>query len=206
MQNSAPTRSIRSRIVLLTAFAVVSALLIGAAHASANAVLQDCNDNYQIDGNYSKQQLLDALSEIKSDAAEYSTCPDAIQAALAKKVTKNGNKSGSSAKGGQSLKTASSEDLTTEAQREKIREQVEEEATAATGKGSGSNPLDVIADPAIKTAAGNTLASDDAPGIPWLLIIASLGLLLFLGVELAGRLGKMPRVTKHLPKIGRGDR
>ena len=31
-------------------------------------------------------------------------------------------------------------------------------------------------------------------------------MLLFLGVELAGRFGKMPHVTKHLPRIGRGDR
>lgn len=209
MQNSAPTRAIRLRIALLAAFAALSVLLAGAAQAGANAVLQDCNDNYQIDGNYTKQQLLDALKELKTDAAEYSTCPDAIQAALAKRVTKNGGKGGSgssSSKGGQSLKTASAEELTTKAQREKIRDQVEDETSSDASKGGSDDALDSIANPAIKTAAGKTLASDDAPGVPWVLILASLGLLLFVGVEIAGRLGKMPAVTRHLPKIGRGDR
>jgi hypothetical protein len=205
MQNSAPTRASLVRLALITAFAVLATMLVGATQARANAVLQDCNDNYQIDGNYSKQQLLDALAEVKTDVAEYSVCQDAINSALTQKITKNGSKSGGkSGKSGQSLKTASSEDLTTEAQREKIREQVEDETDAAKSR-NGDSPIDAVTDPAIQTAAGNTLTSSDAPGVPWALILASLGLLLFVGVELAGRLGKMPRVTKHLPKIGRGD-
>ena len=123
-----------------------------------------------------------------------------IRQALLKKVTKNPSPSlkGGKAKG----KTASVNALTTPKQRAKIRSQVEDLATV-----SPSDPIVSAANPAIQQAAGNTLASSKSPSVPIALLIAVIGLLALFAIDLAGRLGKMPRVSTLLSeKFGRrGD-
>jgi hypothetical protein len=179
------------------------AMFASVASASTDAILKDCNDDGALSGNYSKSDLQGALANIPADLKQYSSCESIINAALLKKITKPSGGGGSGGKGGSSsAKTASVDELTTPAQRRKIRKSVEQ----ATSLSPGAPIAAAEGVGGIKKASGQTLASDSAPGVPTALIVAVLGLLLMFGVDLAGRLGKIPRVTKFLPKTGRrGD-
>jgi hypothetical protein len=94
--------------------------------------------------------------------------------------------------------SASAAAATTPAERKKILAKVEKDS-----KLSDDGSLAGADGGTISKAGGQTLASSSAPGVPTALIIAVVGLMLLFGADLAGRLGKMPRVTKILPKTGR---
>lgn len=185
---------------ILAALTVAVVLILGSAGgawASTDSILSDCNDDGVLSGNYSAGDLKNALGNIPSDLQQYSNCESVIRQALLKKVTKNPSPSlkGGKAKG----KSASVNALTTPKQRAKIRAQVEDLATS-----SPSDPLVSAANPAIQQAAGNTLTSTKSPSVPIALVIAAMGLLLLFAIDLAGRLGKIPRVRSLLPqKLGR---
>jgi hypothetical protein len=171
------------------------------ASASSSAIYQACAAESGL-SNFSKAELTAALSNVPADADEYYACSAQINAALVDKATKDlpgGGKKGVDGVKGK-LARASANDLTTPAERKKLAEQVEEST-----KLDASKPLSENSDPAISEAAGQTLASTAAPGTPTALIIGVLGLLLLLGADLAGRLGKIPRVTKFLPWSGPRD-
>ncbi len=178
---------------------VAFSALASPAGASVDSILRDCNDDGALSGKYSPSQLKDALDNIPSDLKQYSNCESVIRQALLKKVTKNTSPKlkGGNAKG----KSASINALTTPKQRRDIREQVDDDSTLEPGES-----IVAAGGPAIKTAPGNTLKSSKSPDVPLALLIAGLGLLLLFGIDLAGRLGKMPRVQNLLPKTGRrGD-
>lgn len=172
------------------------------ANASSSAIYEACKTGSSLSG-FSESDLQGALSGVPADLDEYSGCSGQINKALIDKKTKNipgggkGGIKGTRAK----LRAASANDLTTPAERKKIRAQVAKE----TQLDKVTKPLSEDSDPAISTAAGNTLASSAAPGTPTALIIGVIGLLLLLGADLAGRLGKMPRVKKILPWSGQRD-
>lgn len=175
---------------------------IGAAtsSASSSAIYQACKNGSSMSG-FSKGDLQGALDGVPADLDEYFGCSGQIQKAIIDKATKNipGGKSG--VKGTKAkLKAASVNDLTTPAERKKLAKQVENDT-----KLDSSKPLTSSSDPAISEAAGQTLASSTAPGTPTALIIGVIGLLLLLAADLAGRLGKIPRVTKFLPWSGPRD-
>lgn len=171
------------------------------ASASSSAIYQACKNGSSMSG-FSKGDLQGALNGVPADLDEYFGCSGQIQKAIIDKTTKNipgGGKSG--VKGTKAkLKAASVNDLTTPAERKKLAKQVEESTKLDTSK-----PLTSSSDPAISEAAGQTLASSTAPGTPTALIIGVIGLLLLLAADLAGRLGKIPRVTKFLPWSGPRD-
>lgn len=189
-----------SGIRALAILTAVLALTLGTATgawASTDEILSDCNDDGALSGNYSASELKEALNNIPSDLQQYSSCESVIRQALLKKVTKNTSPSlkGGSAKG----RNASVNALTTPKQRAKIRKEVEKLATLAP-----SDSIVAAGNPAIQRAAGNTLSSSESPSIPVALLIAVFGLLLLFLIDLAGRLGKIPRVHNLLPgKIGR---
>lgn len=189
---------IRFSVVFATLAIAFSAFASSAA-ASVDSILRDCNDDGALNGKYSPSQLKKALDNIPSDLKQYSNCESVIRQALLKKVTKN---TSPSLKGGKTKgKAASINALTTPKQRRDIREKVEDDSTLDPGES-----IVAAGNPAIKTAAGNTLDSSRSPGVPLALLIAGFGLLLLFGIDLAGRFGKMPRVQSFLPKIGRrGD-
>lgn len=182
--------------------AVVMALGAVSAGASSSAIYEACKTGSSLNG-FSESDLRGALAGVPADLDEYSGCSGQINKALADKALKNvpGGSGGSVKKTKAKLKAASANDLTTPAERKKIRAQV----AKATDVGKVTKPLSENSDPAISTAAGNTLASSTAPGTPTALIIGVIGLLLLLAADLAGRLGKMPRVHKLLPWSGRRD-
>jgi hypothetical protein len=180
---------------------VLMALGAAGASASASAIYQACKEGTSLSG-FSKADLQGALAGVPADLDEYSSCSGQINKALIDKATKSIPGVGKGIKGTKAkLKVASANDLTTPAERRKIRAQV----AKATQVNENSKPLSEGSDPAISTAAGNTLASSTAPGTPTALIIGVIGLLLLLGADLAGRLGKMPRVKKYLPWSGPRD-
>src|SRR5258708_4808056 len=53
------------------------------ARADANAVIQDCAKDGQLDGNYSNSDLKKARAQLPSDLDEYTDCRDAITARIA---------------------------------------------------------------------------------------------------------------------------
>ncbi|MBJ7459560.1 MAG: hypothetical protein JHD02_10265 [Thermoleophilaceae bacterium] len=173
----------------------------GSASAATSDIYNACGQGGSLSG-YSKAELESALGGVPADLDEYYGCTAQINAALVNLATKDipgGGKTG--VKGTkQKLKTASVNDLTTPAERKKLRAQVARESQLDSSK-----PLTPNSDPAISEAAGQTLASTAAPGTPTALIIGVLGLLVLLGADLAGRLGKMPRVKKFLPWSGQRD-
>ncbi|MGK2878489.1 MAG: hypothetical protein ACSLFF_07940 [Solirubrobacterales bacterium] len=173
----------------------------GSASASVSDIYTACGQGGSLSG-YSKAELQAALGGVPADLDEYYGCTAQIDAALVNLATKDipgGGKSG--VKGTkQKLKSASVNDLTTPAERKKLQAQVARETQLDT-----SEPLTENSDPAISEAAGQTLASAASPGTPTALIIGVLGLLVLFGADLAGRLGKMPRVKKLLPRSGQRD-
>lgn len=181
-------------VILLTSMGTT------AASASPSAIYQACKNGSSMSGS-SKGDLQGALNGVPADLDEYFGCSGQIQKAIIDRATKNIPGGESGAKGTRAkLKLASVNDLTTSAERKKLAKQVEESTKLDTSK-----PLTSSSDPAISEAAGQTLASSAAPGTPTALVIGVLGLLLLLAADLAGRLGKIPRVTKYLPWSGPRD-
>lgn len=190
--------AIRKAFLFLSVTVCLVLVPTAAAQASTETILRDCSDNESLDGDYSKSDLQRALGSVPTDLQEYYNCEGLINQALLKKATKRDKLPKGS---GNTSKTASADDLTTAAQRKKIKEQVEKESAL----GAAAPVLGSATSPDIKKAAGQTLASNSAPNVPFALIVAIIGILLLVAVDLAGRLGKIPHVTK-LPKTGRrGD-
>lgn len=75
-------RTIR-QLLLPTAFVVLAILMPAQASASVLAVEQDCADSDVFEQKHSRQDLQDALTQIQADLAEYGTCRQMINAALA---------------------------------------------------------------------------------------------------------------------------
>jgi hypothetical protein len=75
-------RTIR-QLLLPTAFVVLAILMPAQASASVLAVEQDCADSDVFEHKHSPQDLRDALTQIQADLAEYGTCRQMINAALA---------------------------------------------------------------------------------------------------------------------------
>lgn len=165
------------------------------ASASASAIYQACSTGASL-GGFSKSDLESARGGVPADLDEYYACTAQIDAALVDKATKElpGGTGGSVKSKQAKLRSASVNDLTTEAERKKAAAQV----TKDTGI-DASKPFTGDADPVISAAAGKTLASTAAPGTPIALVIGVIGLVLLLGADLAGRLGKMPRMKKTPP-------
>ena len=153
-------------------------------------------------GGFSKADLQDALGGVPADLDEYFGCSAQIQPALVDKATQNIPVAERRVKGSRrSVKGASANDLTTAAERKKLAYAGRRGDASSTR----SKPLSSKLRSGDLEAAGKTLASSAAPGTPTALIIGVIGLLMLLGADLAGRLGKMPRVKKYLPWSGPRD-
>jgi hypothetical protein len=172
----------------LCAMSICSAVAIA---GSSDAIIQDCNQDGSLDGKYSKSALQNALKNIPKDVSQYSDCESLISQALLTALNDKHHGRG----GGHSGSAAAT---TTPAQRKKYEAKV-----AKDSRLSSAGPIASTDGAKISRAGGQTLASSTAPGIPTALIVAVVGLLLLFGADLAGRLGKMPRVHKILPKTGR---
>lgn len=190
----------RKIATLLGAAALAISLCASAALASSSAIYQACRDESSLDG-FSKADLQAALGGVPADLDEYSSCSARINQAIVDKSVKSIPGSGKGVKGTRAkLRNASVEDLTTPSERKKALAKVEKETRL-----DSSDPLASTIDPSIQTAAGKTLASSTAPGTPVALIIGLAGLVLLLAVDLAGRIGLVPRVTKILPGSSERD-
>lgn len=190
----------RKIATLLGAAAIAFSLCASTALASASAIYQACRDESSLDG-FSKSDLQAALGGVPADLDEYNGCSARINQAIVNKSVKNIPGSGKGVKGTRAkLRKASVEDLTTPSDRKKALAMVEKET-----KVDDSDPLSSTTDPSIQTAAGNTLASSTAPSTPIALIIGLAGLVLLLMIDLAGRLGVIPRKKKTLPGSSERD-
>lgn len=197
------SRTFRKILVIAVTSALLMSVWTASATASPSDVLKACGDDNASLNGFSKADLQGALGNVPADLDDYHGCSARINAALVAKATKDlGGGTGGTGKGVKGtrakLRTANVDDLTNSADKKKAAAAVDKQLA-----GDSKSPLANSTDPAIRTAAGNTLVSTAAPGTPIALIVGIIGLLLLLAVDLAGRLGKMPRVTKILPWSGR---
>jgi hypothetical protein len=179
---------------------MLMSVFVPAAFASSSAIYQNCKTGGSLDG-FSKSELQSALGGVPADADQYYACSAQINAAIINKATKDIPGGGKGVKGTKDkLKKATVDDLTTPAERKKAAAKVERATKLDTSK-----PLSSSSDPAIATASGQTLSSSTAPSTPIALVIGVLGLALLAGADLAGRLGKMPGVSKRPPGSNQRD-
>lgn len=179
---------------------MLMSVFVPVALASSSDIYKICKTGGSLDG-FSKSELQSALGGVPADADQYFACSAQINAAIINKATKDIPGGGKGVKATKAkLKKASIDDLTTAKERKKAAAKVERETKLDTSK-----PLSSSSDPAIATAAGQTLSSAAAPSTPTALIIGVLGLALLAGADLAGRLGKMPGVSKRPPGSDQRD-
>jgi hypothetical protein len=188
------TSAFRRFAAVLGCTALLAAAAAPAATASAGAIYKACRTGGSLSG-FSKSDLQSALGGVPADAEEYYACSALINAAIIDKATQNiPGGHGSGVKGTKErLKKATVNDLTTPAERRRLRERVARQTNINSGRPFGAG------DPAIRAGAGQTLASSAAPGSPTALLIGMIGLLVLLGADLAGRLKRAPRTQQSAP-------
>jgi hypothetical protein len=91
-------KHIRQLTLVIVAFAALA--LPTVAHASADQVIQDCNDDGALSKKYSKQDLSKALHNLPADVKDYSDCKDVISAALGAAGSKKRHSGGGGGGGG----------------------------------------------------------------------------------------------------------
>lgn len=179
------TRITRIFLCLMACSVLSLSMAGGAAAASSNAAIKDCNDG-SLDGDYSSRTLKRALSDLPSDIDQYSDCRVLLQQALLKSIGgKGGRKGGPKAGIGE---------VTTPAERRKIEKDV-----AAEIKDRADNPIGQIDGATIERGSGHTLASSAGPTIPAPLVAALIGILLLFIAEAAGRARGNPLIQKLNP-------
>ncbi len=89
------------RLAILGCLVPLAATALSAVPASAatNPALVDCNAHGTLTGSYSISQLRQALSAMSPATKEYTSCPDAINRALAAAVSGGNTGSGTGASG-----------------------------------------------------------------------------------------------------------
>lgn len=179
-------------LVLLGAFA----LLLAPASAQANP-LRDCVFDDDLDKQYSKSELKEALDNLPTDSDEYGLCRDVIAAAMQGGSDKGKGRPNSGGAGGVSS-------LPPEEQTQRKKDT--EELSAITGDTGGdpSTPSVEVGGETVEPGSDGVFdlasASNDLP-TPLLLALVALGLLAIAGgvIALRGRvpaLGRIPLVSK----------
>ncbi len=193
------------RLASLTALVVLCAFP-AMAHASGQAVIDDCTDNGTIDGTYSAGDYRDALREIPTDIAEYTDCTAQIRAAQRSGSQDEGSSGGGTSGGGTSGGGApfdggftDSGSVTTDPF-STAGGKGEEAAIAAAGKG-GASPLPVgngTVTPGATGLAAEAVAN--AVPTPVLVVLILLGAFMA-ATTLSGLQRRSPRVARVVESV-----
>jgi hypothetical protein len=149
-----------SSAAVMNRLALIVALLLLAvpatALASADDVIQDCADDFQLSRTYSQAEYKQALQDLPADLDEYSPCRDVIRQAQLQHA-------GSSKSSGSGQSTGARK--TSERNRKRIQKQLKKARTPGARPGALGNMF-------VKPATVDSSASIPAPLIVLLLLTA----------------------------------
>jgi hypothetical protein len=179
---------------LLLLAALLALAAPGLASASPRQVLDDCNDDEVLSGQYSVKDLRGALDQMPTDIAEYSNCKDIIAAAISSGSDK-GQGRGSP---GQGVGGAGAADPGEQAARSQDAADLQA-LTAGASKDNGKKPTVQVGGESVKPGSNGLFdlasASNGLP-TPLLIALIALGLLALAGgfVALRGHLPALSRI------------
>jgi hypothetical protein len=179
---------------LLLLAALLALAAPGLASASPRQVLDDCNDDEVLSGQYSVKDLRGALDQMPTDIAEYSNCKDIIAAAISSGSDK-GQGRGSP---GQGVGGAGAADPGEQAARSQDAADLQA-LTAGASKDNGKKPTVQVGGESVKPGSNGLFdlasASNGLP-TPLLIALIALGLLALAGgfVALRGHIPALSRI------------
>jgi hypothetical protein len=193
------------RHLLLLAALLVLLAFPGVAYGSPLQVIKDCNQDGELNGNYSNEELRKALDNLPSDIDEYSDCRDVIGAAITGGSAKGagGGGSGSGAGGAGGAGSGGAEAVTPEEQAARAQDQADLQELTTPDSREHAPPVEVGGEK-VKPGSNGVFdlasASNSLP-TPLLVALIALGLLAIAGgvALLRGRvpaLQRLPLVSK----------
>jgi len=191
--------------LLLLAALLVLLAFPGVAYGSPLQVIKDCNQDGELNGHYSNEELRKALDNLPSDIDEYSDCRDVIGAAITGGSAKGagGGGSGSGAGGAGGGGSGGAEAVTPEEQAARAQDQADLQELTTPGSREDAPPVEVGGEK-VKPGSNGVFdvasASNSLP-TPLLVALIALGLLAIAGgvALLRGRvpaLQRLPLVSK----------
>jgi hypothetical protein len=194
-------------LLLLAALLVLLAFFPGVAFGSPLQVIKDCNQDGELNRNYSNQELRKALDNLPSDIDEYSDCRDVIGAAITGGSAKGaGGGPGSGAGGAGAAGAAgggSAAPVTPEEQAARAQDQADLQALTTPESRKNSPPVEVGGEKVKPGSNGLFDLASASNSLPTPLVVAliALALLAIAGgvVALRGRLpalARLPLVSK----------
>jgi hypothetical protein len=188
------------RHLLLLATLLVLLAFPGAAYGSPLQVIKDCNEDGELNGHYSNEELRKALDNLPSDIDEYSDCRDVIGAAITGGSAKGagGGGSGSGAGGAGGTGGGGAEAVTPEEQAARAQDQADLQALTTPDSREHAPPVEVGGEK-VKPGSNGVFdvasASNSLP-TPLLIALIALGLLAIAGgvALLRGRLPALARL------------
>lgn len=193
------------RHLLLLAALLVLLAFPGVAYGSPLEVIKDCNQDGELNGRYSNEELRKALDNLPSDIDEYSDCRDVIGAAITGGSAKGGGGggSGSGAGGAGGAGGGGAEAVTPEEQAARAQDQADLQKLTTPDSREHAPPVEVGGEK-VKPGSNGVFdlasASNSLP-TPLLVALIALGLLAIAGgvALLRGRvpaLQRLPLVSK----------
>jgi hypothetical protein len=174
------------------------------AGAMAQNPIGDCNDDGDLDHQYSNKQLRDAIENLPTDLDEYSNCREVLSGAITSGSDKGGNRP-----------TPGTDPAALPQEEHEARAQDNEDLAAITKEPEESPPSVQVGDETVEPGSNGLFdlasASNDLP-VPLLVALIALALVALIGGLVAMReripalsriplLSKIPRVS--LPRFRR---
>jgi hypothetical protein len=192
-------------LLLLAALPLLLLAFPGTAFAGPLQVIKDCNQDGQLNRNYSNKELRKALDNLPSDIDEYSDCRDVIGAAITGGSDKGGNRGGAggSGAGGTGGGGGDAAPVTPEEQAARTQDQADLQALGTPESRENPPPIDVGGEP-VKPGSDGVFdlasASNSLP-TPLLIALIVLALLAIAGGVFALR-GRLPALAR-LPLLSK---
>jgi hypothetical protein len=176
-------KHIRQLTLVIVALAALAMPTL--AHASADQVIKDCNDDGALSKKYSKQDLKKALDTLPADVKDYSDCKDVISAALGAAGKKSSEGGGGGGSGGGPAATPA-------------RAKPDPKGDAdALGAAKGEKPKLQIGGKPLEPGKNGLFNLSASNGLPTPLLLA----LIALGLVLVG--GALITLRKRVPALAR---
>jgi hypothetical protein len=190
------------RHLLLLAALLVLLAFPGQASAGPLQVIKDCNEDGQLNRNYSNKELRKALDNLPSDIDEYSDCREVIGAAITSGADKGGN-GGSNGGGAGGAGGGGATPVSPEEEAARAQDQADLQALTAPDSREDTPPVEVGGEK-VKPGSDGVFdlasASNSLP-TPLLVALIALGLLAIAGAVVALR-GRVPALAR-LPLLSK---
>jgi hypothetical protein len=194
------------RHLLLLAALLVLLAFPGVAFGSPLQVIKDCNEDGELNGHYTNEELRKALDNLPSDIDEYSDCRDVIGAAITGGSSKGAGGGGSGSEqggGGGAAGGGSAAAVTPEEQAARAQDQADLQALTTPESREHAPPVEVGGEKVKPGSNGvfDLASANNSLPTPLLVALIALALLAIAGgvVALRGRLpalARLPLVSK----------